>query len=108
MARRVNQVENVIFAIFGMIGQGNCIAFDGDTAFPLNIHIVQNLILKIPFIADTGELNQTVGKRGFSVINMGYYAEVSYVFHNTLLKKALQWFGGLLYQIFSDQLSQFL
>ena len=97
MARRVNQIEDIIFPILSMIGQGNGIAFDGDAAFPLNIHIIKNLILKIPFIADTCELNQTVGKRGFSVINMGYYAEVSYVFHNTLLKKALQWFGGLLY-----------
>jgi len=97
MARRVDQVENVIIAIFGMIGQGNGIAFDSDAAFPLNIHIIKNLILKIPFIADTCELNQTVGKCGFPMINMGYYAEVSYVFHNTLLKKALQWFGGLLY-----------
>ena len=97
MARRVNQVQNVIFSIMGVVGQGYGIAFDRDAALPFNIHIVENLILKISLIADTGKLNQTVGKSGLAVINMCDDTEVSYVFHSTLLKKALQWFGGLLY-----------
>ena len=63
MARCVNEIQDITFAVLGAIGQGDGIAFDGDAAFPLNIHIVQDLILKVPFIADAGELNQTVGKR---------------------------------------------
>jgi hypothetical protein len=40
-------------------------------------------------------LNQTIRQRRFAVVNMSDDAEVSDVFHSTLLKKALQWFGGL-------------
>ena len=79
------------------IGKGDGIALDGNTAFPLNVHIIQDLILKISFIADAGELNQTVGQCGLSVINMGNDAEVSDVFHNAALKKALQRFWGAFY-----------
>ena len=81
------------------VGQGDGIAFDGNAAFPLNVHIVQNLILKISFVADAGELNQTVGKRGFAVVNMGNDAEVSDIFHNAVLKKALQSFWGAFFLI---------
>jgi hypothetical protein len=67
-----------------MIGQGDGIAFDGNAAFPFNIHIVQNLILKISFITDAGKLNQAVGKCGFTVVNMSDDTKVSDVFHNSL------------------------
>ena len=81
----------------GVVGQGYGIAFDRNAALPFNIHIIENLILKISLIADARKLNQAIRQRGFAVINMRDDAEVSDVFHNSLLKKALQWFGGLLY-----------
>jgi len=63
MSRCIDQIEDVRFSIFGAIGQGDGIAFNGNAPFPFDIHIVQNLILEISFIADAGKLNQTVGKR---------------------------------------------
>jgi hypothetical protein len=81
------------------IGKGDGIAFDGNAAFPLNIHIVQNLILKISFVTDAGKLNQAVGKRGFAVVNMSNDAEVSNIFHssqNNKDEKALMKIWGLL------------
>ena len=67
-----------------MIGQRYGIAFDGNAAFPFNIHIVKNLILKVSFIAYAGKLNEAVGKCGFAVVNMSDDAKVSNVFHNSL------------------------
>ena len=67
------------------IGQGYGVAFDGNAAFPFDVHIVQDLILKVSFIAYAGKLNQAVGKRGFTVVNMSDDAKVSDVFHNSLL-----------------------
>ncbi len=82
MSRRIDKIQNILLTIFGFIGQGNGIAFNGDAAFPFDVHIVQHLILKISFIADTGKLDQTVGQGGLAVIYMGDNAEVSNIFHN--------------------------
>ena len=89
MARGVDEVQGVVFTVFGPIGEGNGLALDGDAALPFNIHIVQNLVLKVSFIADSGELNQPVGQGRFPVINVSDNAEVSNIFHNSVLKKAL-------------------
>ena len=73
----------------GTIGQGYGIAFDRNAALPFDVHIIQNLVLKISFIANTGKLNQTVGQCGFTVVNVSNDTEVSNIFHNSVLKKAL-------------------
>ena len=86
MPRCVNQVQNILFSIFRAIGQGDGVALDGDAAFPLDVHVVQHLVLKISFIADTGELDQPVGQRGFAVVDVGDDAEVSNIFHKTVKK----------------------
>ena len=86
MPRCVDQIENIILPVLGMIGQGNGIAFDGDAALPLDVHIIQHLVLKISFIADAGKLDQTVGQRGLAVIDMRDNAEVSYIFHRAVKK----------------------
>ena len=81
----------------GVVGQGYGIAFDRNAALPFNIHIVENLVLKVSLIADAGKLNQAIRQRGFAVINMSDNAEVSDVFHNSLLKKALHSDSGGFY-----------
>ena len=99
MPRCIDQIKDIFFSILGAIGQGNGIAFDGDAAFPLYVHTVQHLILKISIIADAGKLNQPVGKRGLAVVNMSDNAEVSYIIHSSLMlkmKKPSITSGGLL------------
>ena len=76
MARGVNQVQNIIFSIMGVVGQGYSIAFDRDAALPFNIHIVENLVLKVSLIADARKLNQAIRQRGFAVIHMRDNAKV--------------------------------
>jgi hypothetical protein len=77
----VDQVQFKLLTVPVGIGKGHGLAFDGDTPLPLNIHIVQDLVAELPLILKTGHLDQPVGKGGFSVINMGYYTEVSYLWH---------------------------
>ena len=86
MSRRVDQIQNICFPILGTIGQGYGVAFDGDAAFPFYIHIVQHLILKISFIADTGKLDQPVGQSGLAVIDMGNNTKIPNIFHKGVKK----------------------
>ena len=96
MSRRVDQIQNVFFPVIGTIRKGYGVAFDGNAAFPFDIHIVQHLILKISFITDTGKLDQPVGQCGLTVIDMGNDAEVSYILHNRCEKKPSKDSGGLI------------
>ncbi len=102
MPRGVDQVQNIRLAVTGAVGQGDGIAFDGDAALALDVHVVEKLILKISLVADAGVLDQPVGQRGLAVVDMGDNAEISDIFH-TGLKKALQSFWGAFYpKIFPD------
>lgn len=56
-------------------------AFYRNAAFTLEIHIVKHLFLEIPFRNSMGQFKQTIGQGGFTMINMGDYAEVPDVFH---------------------------
>jgi hypothetical protein len=82
-----------------MVRQGNSVAFDSYAPFPLDIHIIQDLVLKVPFIANAGILNKPVGQGGFAMVDMSNDTEVSDIFHNFLpqkMKKPSKTSGGLL------------
>jgi len=49
----------------------------------LYVHSVQDLISELPFFHKARFLNQAISECGFSVINMGYDAEVTYIGHNS-------------------------
>jgi hypothetical protein len=57
------------------------LAFNGNTAFPFDVHGVKDLILKLPLRYDIGSLNQAIGQCGFAVVNMGNDTEVSDILH---------------------------
>ncbi len=48
MAWGVNQVKNILLAAFGRIHGAHRLSLDGNAPLPLNIHIVQYLILHLP------------------------------------------------------------
>ncbi len=81
MAGRVNQIEIILLAVLGLVRQTDGLAFYGDAALPLNIHVVQELILEFAGRDQAAELDETVGERGFAVVYMGDDAEVADVFH---------------------------
>jgi len=49
--------------------------------FPLDIHIVEELVLEFAIGDQIAFLDHPVGKGRFAMINMGYDAEVAYMFH---------------------------
>ncbi len=57
------------------------VAFDGDALFALQFHVVQNLRLAFALGDGGGFLQKAVGKGAFTVVDVGYDAEVAYVFH---------------------------
>ena len=53
---------------------------DGDAAFALEIHRVEQLIFHIPLGDLPRHLDQAVGKGGLSVVDVRYNAKISDVF----------------------------
>ena len=81
MPRRVDQIENIMFAVTGRIFHLDGVALDGDSLFAFEIHVVQNLSLHLPLVQRVGLFQQTVGKRALPVIDMCDDAEIAYVLH---------------------------
>ena len=77
MARSVHQVEDIGFSILRGVIQSDGLRFDGDAAFALDIHRIQNLFDHFAFGQPAGELDQPVGKRGFTVVDMRHDREVA-------------------------------
>ncbi len=78
MSRSVDQIQLIVFAVQGIIHL-NSLAFDGDTAFFFQVHIVEHLVLGNS--QGSGMLQQAVGKRAFAVINVGYDAKIANMVH---------------------------
>ena len=77
MARRIDQVELVLLAIFGGVHHADSMGLDRDSTLALEIHRIQHLGLHFPFSDRAGKLEQAVGERGFSVVNMRDDREIS-------------------------------
>ena len=77
VARRVDQVKLIQPSIFGGVHHANGVGLDGDTTFPFKIHGIEHLCLHLTLGQGTGQLQETVGKRRFSVINMRDDGEIS-------------------------------
>ena len=81
MAGRIDQVQQILLAVFGFVGQRYGIAFDCDATFAFDIHRIEHLILKLTLCHTAASLNQSIRKRRLAVVNMSDNAEVSSVFH---------------------------
>ena len=62
MARRVDKVQFVGFAVLRFIGQAHGLRLDGDAALALQLHRVEHLLLHLAFGECSRPLNQSVGK----------------------------------------------
>ena len=88
MARGVNQVENIIFAIIGPVIQANRLGLDGDTPLPLQFHFVEELVGLLPVGQGACLIQKAVGQGRLAMVDMGDDGEVSdvFLFHETLLQ----------------------
>src|SRR4030043_631252 len=89
MTWRVDQIENILLSVSGVIGKRNGLTLDGDPPLALDVHVIQDLILEVSLINQTRILNEAVCKGRFSMVNVCDDAEVTYVFHGFILKS---WF----------------
>jgi hypothetical protein len=80
MAGSVNEVKLVVLAVQRRVGDSYRLAFYGDAPFPLNVHVVENLILKITVVNELRLLDKPVRQRRFAVVNMRDYAKITYEF----------------------------
>ena len=85
VARRVDQVQGVAPAVLCAVGKRDDLALDRDPALPLDIHVVEDLVLEIAVLHDAGILDQPVGERRLSVVDMGDNAEISDIVHISLI-----------------------
>ena len=77
MSRGVDKVENVFIPILCLIYGADSLGFDGDSTLPLQIHIVQHLLLHLPAGQQAGLLNDTVSQGGLAVVDMCYDTKIS-------------------------------
>ena len=76
MPWRVDKIECVGFSIAGSIRQCYRLAFNGNATFPLDIHIIQHLILHFALVDNMSLFNEAIGKRRFAMVDMGNDAEI--------------------------------
>ena len=73
----VDEIELIGFAILRRVIQRYRLRLDGNAAFFLNIHGIQHLRFHLAFGQAAAILDETVGKRGFAVVNMGDDGEIA-------------------------------
>ncbi len=66
-----------MFAIVGSVVQAHGAGLDGDTAFTLQLHVIEDLVTHLAADHGTARLQQPVGQRGLAVVNMSNYAEIA-------------------------------
>ena len=79
MARGVDQVEFIVFAVAGAVGEGHGAGLDGDAALALQIHVVQQLLFHLALVHRVGLFQNAVGQGGLAVVDVGDDAEIANV-----------------------------
>ena len=77
VARGVDEVELVHLAVLGGVVHGDGAGLDGDAAFPLDVHVVEDLVLHRPLVHALGQFEDAVGEGGFAVVDVRDDAEVA-------------------------------
>ncbi|MNT67495.1 hypothetical protein D3C72_2056460 [compost metagenome] len=68
-------------AILRLIIQRHALRFNGDATLALQIHRIEHLRGHFTFGQATANLNDAVGQRRLTVVNVGNNGEISYMLH---------------------------
>lgn len=71
MAGSIDQVQDVMLAVLCIIFEPDGVGLDRDAALALDIHRVEDLLLHFAHLERAGHLDETVGKRRLSMVDMG-------------------------------------
>ncbi len=92
MAGRVDEIEDVVFAVLRLVVQPDGLRLDGDAALALDIHRIEHLLLHLALLEPASGLDQAVGQRRFAVVDMGDDGEIADVIerksHTATLRRA--------------------
>ena len=71
MARGVDQVQGIGFAVVGGVVERSGGGLDGDAPLALQLHGVQQLLGPLALVDGVALLQQPVGQRGLAVVDVG-------------------------------------
>ena len=77
VARGVDEVQDVVLAVLGLVVEAHRVLLDRDPALPLQVHGVQELLGHLPLGEGARPLQQAVGERGLAVVDVGDDREVA-------------------------------
>src|SRR5690348_4780342 len=77
MAGRVHEIEDVVLAVLGLVGEAHRLRLDGDAALALDLHAIEHLVPHLARLEPAAKLDQAVGKRRFAVIDVSDDREVA-------------------------------
>ena len=77
MAWGVDEVEHILLTIRRFVIHAGGLELDRDPPFPLQLHVVEELLLHIPIGHRAGVLQQTVGQRRLAMVDVGDNAKIS-------------------------------
>ena len=93
VARGVDQVQQIVLAVGGAVGERDRVALDRDAPLALDIHRVEHLIAKLALRNAAAGLDQSIGQRRLAVVDMGDNAKVPNMFHAYLFWKMSRCFA---------------
>ena len=77
MAWGVDEVQHILLSIGRLVIHAGSLELDCDPAFPLQLHIVQELLLHVPIRNRAGVLQQTISQCRLAMVDMGNDAKIS-------------------------------
>src|SRR6185436_17213793 len=75
--RGVDEVELVGDAVFRGVLEADVLRLDRDPPLPLDVHLVEELLLRLSLREGAGDLEDAVGQGGFSVVDVRDDREIS-------------------------------
>ena len=79
VARCIDQVQNIRFAILAIVQHPDSVELDGDPTLPLQFIGVENLLTHVSLVESASRLEQSISQRRFTVVDMRDNTKVAYV-----------------------------
>ena len=81
MSRSINQIELIHLPVTCFIVECGGLRFNGNAALFFDVHGIEHLRTHFAQIQTAAVLDKTVGKRRFTVVDVGNDGEISDIFH---------------------------
>ncbi len=76
MSGGIDQIQLIGVAIVRTVLHSHCARLDSDAFFALEIHRIEELLHHLPRSNGSSQFQQSIGQRGFAVVDMRDNAEI--------------------------------